>query len=75
MIKFEHNSLVLDSSHSPGDQKAINDFLEFKINQALDEGVEEGIAIERARIKDLLEDYLEGPDVEWSLLMEWIDEV
>jgi hypothetical protein len=35
MIKFEHNSLVLDSSHSKEDQKAINDFLEYKIKEEL----------------------------------------
>jgi hypothetical protein len=33
MIKFEHNSLVLDSSHSKEDQKAVNDFIEYKIQQ------------------------------------------
>jgi hypothetical protein len=35
MIKFEHNSLVLDSSHSKEDQKAVNDFIEYKIQQEL----------------------------------------
>lgn len=29
MIKYEHNTLVLDSSHTKYDQKAINDFLEY----------------------------------------------
>jgi hypothetical protein len=33
MIKFEHNSLVLDSSHSKEDQKAVNDFIEYKLQQ------------------------------------------
>jgi len=33
MIKFEHNSLVLDSSHSKEDQKAVNDFIEYKVQQ------------------------------------------
>jgi hypothetical protein len=75
MINFEHNTLVLDSSHSTEDQKAINDFVAFKIDEAFQEGIEEGIVIERLRIKDLLDDYLEGPDVDWNLLMEWIDEV
>jgi hypothetical protein len=39
MIKFEHNSLVLDSSHSKEDQKAINDFLEYKIKEELEQFV------------------------------------
>lgn len=29
MIKYEHNTLVLDSSHTKQDQKAVNDFLEY----------------------------------------------
>ena len=33
MIKIEHNTLVLDSSHSKEDQKAINDFIEYKIKE------------------------------------------
>jgi len=33
MIKFEHNSLVLDASHTKEDQKAVNDFIEYKIQQ------------------------------------------
>lgn len=33
MIKFEHNSLVLDSAQTKEDQKAINDFLEYKLEQ------------------------------------------
>jgi hypothetical protein len=33
MIKFEHNSLVLDSSHSKEDQKAVNDFIEYKVQE------------------------------------------
>jgi hypothetical protein len=28
MIKYEHNTLVLDSSHTKHDQKAVNDFIE-----------------------------------------------
>ena len=33
MIKIEHNTLVLDPSHTRDDQKAINDFLEYKIQE------------------------------------------
>jgi hypothetical protein len=33
MIKFEHNSLVLDSSHSKEDQLAVNDFVEYKLKE------------------------------------------
>jgi len=33
MIKVEHNTLVLDPSHTRDDQKAINDFLEYKIEE------------------------------------------
>ena len=33
MIKIEHNTLVLDPSHTREDQKAINDFLEYKIQE------------------------------------------
>ena len=33
MIKIEHNTLVLDSSHSKDDQRAVNDFLEYKIQE------------------------------------------
>lgn len=33
MIKIEHNTLVLDTSHTKEDQKAINDFLEYKIEE------------------------------------------
>lgn len=33
MIKIEHNTLVLDSSHTKDDQKAVNDFLEYKIQE------------------------------------------
>jgi hypothetical protein len=33
MIKVEHNTLVLDPSHTREDQKAINDFLEYKIQE------------------------------------------
>ena len=39
MIKFEHNSLVLDSSHTKEDQKAINDLLEYKIKEELEQFV------------------------------------
>jgi hypothetical protein len=41
MIKFEHNSLVLDSSHSKEDQKAVNDFIEYKIRQELKQALAE----------------------------------
>ncbi len=27
MIKYEHNTLVLDASHNKNDQKAVNDFI------------------------------------------------
>lgn len=33
MIKFEHNTLVLDASHTKEDQKAVNDFIEYKIQE------------------------------------------
>ena len=33
MIKIEHNTLVLDSSHTKEDQRAVNDFIEFKIHE------------------------------------------
>lgn len=33
MINYEHDTLVLDSSHTKQDQKAINDFIAQKINQ------------------------------------------
>jgi hypothetical protein len=33
MIKFEHNSLVLDSSHTKEDQRAVNDFVEYKLKE------------------------------------------
>ena len=33
VIKFEHNSLVLDSSHSKEDQLAVNDFVEYKLKE------------------------------------------
>ena len=32
MIKYEHETLVLDASHNKHDQKAVNDFLEFAVN-------------------------------------------
>jgi hypothetical protein len=35
MIKFEHNTLVLDASHTKEDQKAINDFVEYKLQELL----------------------------------------
>lgn len=40
MIKYEYNTLVLDSSHNKHDQKAINDF------------VEQAVQRERERILD-----------------------
>jgi hypothetical protein len=33
MIKFEYNSLVLDQSHTKEDQKAVNDFVEYKLKE------------------------------------------
>lgn len=33
MIKFEHNTLVLDQSHTKEDHKAVNDFVEYKLQQ------------------------------------------
>lgn len=42
MIKIEHNTLVLDPSHTREDQKAINDFLEYKIQETR-EGILNGI--------------------------------
>ena len=29
MIKYEHNTLVLDVSHTKHDQRAVNDFLDY----------------------------------------------
>jgi hypothetical protein len=37
MIKFEHNSLVLDQSHTKEDQKAVNDFVEYKLQEMVKE--------------------------------------
>jgi len=37
MIKFEHNTLVLDASHTKEDQKAVNDFIEYKLQQLIKE--------------------------------------
>jgi hypothetical protein len=37
MIKVEHNTLVLDTSHTRDDQEAINDFLEYKIQETKSE--------------------------------------
>lgn len=33
MIKLEHNTLVLDSSHTKEDQKAVNDFVEYRVKE------------------------------------------
>ena len=33
MIKIEHNTLVLDASHTREDQKAINDFIEYRVKE------------------------------------------
>ena len=33
MINYEHETLVLDSSHTKQDQKAINDFIEQRLSQ------------------------------------------
>jgi hypothetical protein len=37
MIKFEHNTLVLDASHTKDDQQAINDFIEYLLNKQKEE--------------------------------------
>jgi flagellar biosynthesis/type III secretory pathway protein FliH len=42
MIKFEHDSLVLDSSHTKEDQTAINDFIAHRAEQAYSKGWEAG---------------------------------
>jgi hypothetical protein len=52
-----------------------NKHMEKTYEQAFNEGVEEGIVIERIRIKGLIDEYIENPDVDLSLLLEWIDEV
>lgn len=36
MIKYEHNTLVLDSSHTKEDQKAVNDFVNFRVTQEIE---------------------------------------
>lgn len=36
MVEYEHNTLVLDSSHSKEDQEAINNFINQKINEERD---------------------------------------
>lgn len=33
MIRYEHNSLVLDATHSKQDQQAVNDFFEHAITE------------------------------------------
>jgi len=33
MIKIEHNTLVLDPSHTKEDHKAVNDFIEYKMQE------------------------------------------
>jgi hypothetical protein len=48
MIKYEFDTLVLDSSHNKEDQKAIDLFVEAKLNQ------------ERSRILQELESYTNG---------------
>lgn len=48
MIKYEFDTLVLDSSHTKEDQKAIDLFVEQKVNQ------------ERTRILQELESYTNG---------------
>jgi len=35
MVEYEHNTLVLDSSHSKEDQEAINNFISQKITEAI----------------------------------------
>jgi hypothetical protein len=76
MIKYEHNSLVLDSSHTKEDQDAINDFVKNKVDEAFDagfdEGVDEGIVIERLRIMDLVEEWFNNPDVDYDTFLEWV---
>jgi flagellar biosynthesis/type III secretory pathway protein FliH len=42
MIKFEHNNLILDSSHSKEDQEAINAFIKYKAQEAYNQGWEIG---------------------------------
>jgi hypothetical protein len=37
MIKLEHNTLVLDSSHTREDQKAVNDFVEYRVKETKEE--------------------------------------
>lgn len=50
MIKYEFDTLVLDSSHTKEDQKAIDAFVDSKLNQ------------ERQRILQDLENYTNGYD-------------
>jgi hypothetical protein len=50
MIKYEFDTLVLDSSHTKEDQKAIDRFVEQKVNE------------ERGRILQELEGYTNGYD-------------
>jgi hypothetical protein len=47
MIKFEHNSLVLDSSHSKEDQEAVNDFIEYKLKEQ-----EQSLVIKFSRVSE-----------------------
>lgn len=37
MIKFEHNTLVLDASHTKEDQRAVNDFIEYLLSKQKEE--------------------------------------
>jgi hypothetical protein len=50
MIKYEFDTLVLDSSHNKEDQKAIDAFVESKLSK------------ERQRILEDLENYTNGYD-------------
>ncbi len=44
------------------------------IEQAFEDGIDEGISIERGRILDLIQEYINGPDITLDMLMEWIDQ-
>ena len=45
-----------------------------KIEKAFEEGIDEGIAIQRERVLGLIQEYLDGPDVTLDMLFEWINE-
>lgn len=48
--------------------------MENEIEKAFDEGIDEGIAIERERVIGLVQEYINGPDVTLDMLLEWINE-